>query len=47
MQRKDLLTKSVIRNAEYYDMVNLLDKLYSDSSEGKVFTDLISLIRSE
>ena len=47
MQRKDLLKKSVIRNAEYYDMVNLLDKLYSDSSEGKVFTDLISLIRSE
>ena len=47
MQRKDLLKKTAIRNAEYYDMVNLLDKLYSDSSEGKVFKDLISLIRSE
>lgn len=31
MQRKDLLKKSVIRNAEYYEMVNLLDKLYSDN----------------
>lgn len=47
MQRKDLLKKSSIRNAEYYNMVEIQDKLYADSLQGKVFTDLISVISSD
>lgn len=47
MQRKDLLKKSSIRNAEYYDMIEVQDRLYAESAEGKVFTDLISIICSD
>lgn len=47
MQRKDLLKKSSIRNAEYYNMIDIQDKLYEDSAKGKVFTDLISVICSD
>ncbi len=47
MQRKDLLKKSSIRNAEYYNMIDIQDKLYQDSANGKVFTDLISIIVSD
>ena len=47
MQRKDLLKKSSIRNAEYYNMIDIQDKLYQDSANGKVFTDLISIISSD
>ena len=46
MQRKDLLKKSSIRNAEYYNMIDIQDKLYQDRANGKVFTDLISIISS-
>lgn len=47
MQRKDLLKKSSIRNAEYYDMIEVQDRLYAESAEGRVFTDLISTICSD
>lgn len=47
MQGKELLKKSAIRNAEYYGMVDILDKLYEDSAKGKVFKNLISIISSE
>ncbi len=47
MQRKDLLKKSSIRNAEYYDMIGVQDKLYAESAKGRVFTDLISIICSD
>ncbi len=47
MQGKELLKKSSIRNAEYYGMVEILDKLYEDSAQGKVFKNLISIISSE
>lgn len=33
-----------LRNAEYYDIQSLLDKLYADSKNGKVFTNLVELI---
>ena len=47
MQGKELLKKSSIRNAEYYGMVETLDKLYADSAQGKVFKNLIDIIASE
>ena len=47
MQRKDLLKRNSIRNAEYYNMVEIQDRLYADSAKGKVFTDLISMICSD
>ena len=47
MQRKDLLKKSSIRNAEYYDMIGVQDRLYAESAKGRVFTDLISIICSD
>ncbi|PXX51984.1 group II intron reverse transcriptase/maturase [Hungatella effluvii] len=33
-----------LRYAEYYDMQEIMDKLYSDSQQGKKFTNLMSLI---
>lgn len=39
--------KQKLRNAEYYDLQPILDKLYSDSKKGKIFKDLMSVIRSE
>lgn len=36
-----------IRNAEYYDMVEVFDKLYADSLKGKVFNNLYEIIISE
>ena len=47
MQGKELLKKGTIRHAEYYNMVEVLDKLYADSTEGKVFKNLISIISSD
>jgi group II intron reverse transcriptase/maturase len=47
MQRKDLLKRGSIRNAEYYNMVGVFDALHADSAKGKVFTDLISTIGSD
>ena len=36
-----------LRNAEYYDMLGIFDKLYYQSSKGIIFDDLMSLITSE
>ena len=47
MQRKNLLKKSSIRNAEYYNMIEIQDRLYAESAKGKIFTDLISMIGSD
>ena len=47
MQRKNLLKKSSIRNAEYYNMIHVQDRLYAESAKGNVFTDLISIIYSD
>lgn len=41
------LKVSKIRNAEYYNLVEIFDKLYADSMKGKTFRDLLSLITSE
>lgn len=41
-----LLKVNKIRNAEYYDMVEIFDKLYADSKNGKYFTDLLEIIQS-
>lgn len=35
MQRKDLLKKSSIRNAEYYDMIGVQDRLYAENAKEK------------
>ena len=47
MQRKDLLKRKSIRYAEYYNMVEVQDKLYADSKSGKTFKNLIDIICSE
>lgn len=48
---KSLIVKSVkkrkLRNAEYYDMQSVLDKLFADSQNGKSFTNLMQFIMSE
>ena len=36
-----------LRNAEYYDMQDSMDKLYQDSIQGKTFNKLMQLITSE
>lgn len=35
------------RHAEYYDMVNVMDKLYEDSKNGRIFKNLMNIITSE
>lgn len=47
MEGESLLKKANIRNAEYYNMIEILDKLYEDGKNGRIFTDLISVISSE
>ena len=47
MQRKDLLKRESIRYAEYYNMVEIQDKLYEDSKNGKTFKNLIDIICSD
>lgn len=42
-QRPDI--RKSIRQAEYYDMTPVFDKLYADSCEGKTFPDLVQLIQ--
>ena len=42
-----LLKVNKIRNAEYYNMVEVLDELYADSKTGKTFTKLLEIIQSE
>lgn len=36
-----------LRHAEYYDMQEVLDKLYADSKDNKTFTNLMELITDE
>lgn len=36
-----------LRHAEYYDMQSILDKLYADSKENKIFTHLMEIITDE
>ena len=47
MQRTGVLKNSSIRHAEYYNMIDVLDALYRDSAENKVFTDLVSIIATK
>ena len=42
-----MLKRNSLRYAEYYSMVEIQDKLFQDSKDGKVFKDLISIIASE
>lgn len=39
--------RAKLRHSEYYDMQGLFDKLYQQSTNGYVFTDLVSLIARE
>lgn len=36
-----------LRHAEYYDMQEVLDKLYADSKDNKIFTNLMEIISDE
>lgn len=38
--KKKALKKSKLRHAEYYDFQEIQDKLYAESMDGKVFTNL-------
>lgn len=42
-----VLKRKKIRHAEYYDVLDVHDKLYADSKAGKVFTSLMGLITSD
>ena len=44
--KKKIPKKQKLRNAEYYDMQSVFDKLYTDSKKGKIFTDLVEIIKS-
>lgn len=44
--KKKIPKKQKLRNAEYYDMQFVFDKLYADSKEGVKFTDLVEIIKS-
>jgi len=44
--KKKLVKKQKLRNAEYYNMQNAFDDLYAKSFERKVFTNLVDIIRS-
>lgn len=44
---KKLQKKKVLRHAEYYELTEVFDKLYSESKNGKVFTKLVPIISSE
>lgn len=43
--RKKPLKKQKIRNAEYYDMQDIFDKLYADSKKGCHFRSLVEIIK--
>ena len=47
MRRKEMLKRNSLRHAEYYSMVEIQDRLFQESKDGKVFKDLISTIASE
>lgn len=38
---------SKLRHLEYYNLQETLDKLYADSDDGKIFTNLMSLITQD
>lgn len=44
--KKKLVKKQKLRNAEYYDMQKVFDGLYEKSDEGKIFTNLVDIIKS-
>lgn len=44
--KKKIPKKQKLRNAEYYDMQSVFDKLYADSKKGRIFTDLVEIIKS-
>lgn len=44
---KKALKTNKIRYTEYYNLIEIFDKLYEDSSKGKNFTDLISIIQMD
>ena len=46
MTRAKPTKRSVLRNAEYYDFQDVLDKLYADSEKGYQFKNLMELIYS-
>ena len=46
MTRAKPTKRSVLRNAEYYDFQDVLDKLYADSEKGYQFKNLMKLIYS-
>lgn len=39
--------KQKLRNAEYYDLQSVFDRLYSESKRGKIFTEIMPMILSE
>ena len=39
--------RAKLRNAEYYDITNVFDKLYENSSKGKTFNELMKYIACE
>lgn len=43
-QKEKIIKKQALRNNEYYDLQYEFDLLYKNSSSGKTFTDLMSLI---
>jgi group II intron reverse transcriptase/maturase len=45
--QKKLKIKKKLRYAEYYDMTATFDKLYSQSQQSKIFTNLMEIITSE
>ena len=42
--KKKIPKKQKLRNAEYYDMQSVFDKLYAGSKKGMNFTHLIEII---
>ena len=44
--KRKILKKQKLRNAEYYDMQSVFDKLYADSKKGVKFTELVEIIKS-
>lgn len=44
--KKKIPKKQKLRNAEYYNMQSVFDKLYADSKKGLKFTDLVKIIKS-
>ena len=44
--KKKIPKKQKLRNAEYYDMQSVFDKLYTDSKKDLKFTNLVEIIKS-